>query len=49
MFIVVMSTNNSSSSWVTVLDTKKRTDEDLKDEIRSSALYLTILRGTKDS
>lgn len=44
-----MSTNDPPSSWVMILDTKKRTDEDLKDEIRSTALYLTIVRGTKDS
>ncbi|RPB28331.1 hypothetical protein L211DRAFT_833299 [Terfezia boudieri ATCC MYA-4762] len=33
------------NDWNKVLDTKKKTDEDVKDEIRSTYLYMTISKG----
>lgn len=32
-------------SWNKVLDTKNKTDEDVKDEVRSTYLYMTISKG----
>jgi len=37
--------NSLQISWNKVLDTKKKTDEDVKDEIRSTYLYMTISKG----
>ncbi|KAF8421957.1 Non-repetitive/WGA-negative nucleoporin C-terminal-domain-containing protein [Tirmania nivea] len=33
------------NDWIKILDTKKKTDEDVKDEIQNTYLYMTISKG----
>lgn len=40
--------NALSLSWKKVLDTKKKTDDEVKDEIRNTQLYVTIMKGLQN-